>query len=280
VIRNNLEPLDPPSADRAGSSLASSSAASSSAAPSPAAASGLPENRSPQDTALDPTAPALPQLGVEPQRGRPPIRLSPVQIVAIAAFAVFTVFLTWRTKSLEKALLNRNPAADIVSKTAPGFSLPALDGRTISLSDYAGKKVVVSYWASWCGPCKVEMPQLRDFYKLYHKAGSNFEILAISIDENRSDAEAYATAEKLPFPVLLDTNSKVADSYSVEGIPTMVVIDKSGKVAYAHTGLDEGMQFQLMSQLGIKFPDTDLGTVKHDKVGKDDGESSDDRASH
>src|SRR5439155_26225138 len=111
-----------------------------------------------------------------------------------------------------------------------------------------------SYWASWCGPCKVEMGELRDFYQRYHKSDSDFEILAISIDENRSDAEKYASAEKLPFPVLLDPESKTADKYSVEGIPTMFVIGKNGKVEYAHTGLDETMQYRLMSQLGVALP--------------------------
>jgi peroxiredoxin len=247
VIHDNPEPRDAASADSASSSLSATAPATT--------------------PAVEPLLWA-PQLGVEPEPGRPPIRLSPLQIAGIIALAVFTIFITWRAKSLEKAIAKRDPASEIVSKTAPGFSLPALDGRTISLSDYAGKKVVVSYWASWCGPCKVEMPELRDFYKRYHKPDSDFEILAISIDENRSDAERYASAESLPFPVLLDTDSKVADSYSVEGIPTMVVIDKSRKVTYAHTGLDQAMQFQLMSQLGIKFPDA-LGAGKDEKGGAD-----------
>lgn len=199
-------------------------------------------------------SPPAPNSAYEPERGRPPIRLSSMQIVLLAALAVFTLYITWRAKSLEKSIANRDEVSIIVAKPAPTFSLASLDGRTVSLSDYAGKKVVVSYWASWCGPCKVEMPELRDFYKRYHKADSDFEILAISIDESRSDAEKYAAAEKLPFPVLLDPQSKTADAYSVEGIPTMFVIGKDGKVEYAHTGLQEGMQFILMRQLGITFP--------------------------
>jgi peroxiredoxin len=238
VIHDNPDPLESAAADGRSPSLSAN----------PPASTG-----SPQATAANDALPSAPELGVEPVPGRPPIRLSPLEIAAILALVVFTIFITWRAKSLERAMANRDPAAQIVFKTAPGFSLPALDGRTVSLSDYAGKTVVISYWASWCGPCKVEMPELRDFYKRYHKADSDFEILAISIDENRSEAERYAAAESLPFPVLLDSNSKVADSYSVEGIPTLVVIDKTGKVSYASTGLDQAMQVKLMSQLGIKF---------------------------
>jgi peroxiredoxin len=198
-------------------------------------------------------APTL-EPGGEPERGRPPIRLTSLQTILFAALAVFTLYITWRAKSLEKSIANRDDTSAIVSKPAPGFSLASLDGRTVSLSDYAGKKVVVSYWASWCGPCKLEMPELRDFYKQYHKADSDFEILAISIDQNRSDAEKYASAEKLPFPVLLDPESRTADKYAVEGIPTMFVVGKDGKVTYAHTGLDQAMQYRLMAQLGITLP--------------------------
>ena len=203
------------------------------------------------------TSPPVPNSAYELERGRPPIRLTSMRIILFAALAVFTLYITWRAKSLEKSITNRNEVSAIVAKPAPAFSLASLDGRTISLSDYAGKKVVVSYWASWCGPCKVEMPELREFYKRYHRANSDFEILAISIDENRGDAEKYAAAEKLPFPVLLDPQSKAADAYSVEGIPTMFVIGKDGKVEYAQTGLQEGMQFILMRQLGIAFPGTE-----------------------
>ena len=89
--------------------------------------------------------------------------------------------------------------------------------------------MVVSYWASWCGPCKVEMPELRDFYQRYHQTNSDFEILAISIDEDRSEAERYAATQKLPFPVLLDPESKTADAYSVEGIPAMLKTSQLGR---------------------------------------------------
>ena len=186
--------------------------------------------------------------------GRPPIELKMWQVVAIALLALFTIFITWRVKRLEKRVLERTSASVMISKSAPEFTLPALSGDTVSLADYRGKKtVVLSYWASWCGPCKVELPELREFYKRYHKADANFEILAISIDEEKADAEKYAAAEKLPFPVLFDPHSKTADAYSVEGIPTMFVIDKDGKIVHAHAGLEQAMQIQLMSELGLKY---------------------------
>jgi peroxiredoxin len=188
------------------------------------------------------------------ERGRPPVKLKMWQVAAIAVLMAFTIFITWRVKRLEKSVLSRTAASVMISKSAPEFTLAALNGDTVSLADYRGKKtLVVSYWASWCGPCKVELPELREFYNRYHKADANFEILAISIDEQKADAEKYAAAEKLPFPVLFDPQSKTADAYSVEGIPTMFVIDKDGKIVHAHAGLEQAMQIQLMGELGLKY---------------------------
>jgi peroxiredoxin len=188
------------------------------------------------------------------ERGRPPIQLKTCQVVAIVLLAAFTIFVTWRVKRLEKSVLSRTSASVMISKSAPEFTLPVLGGDTVSLADYRGKKtVVVSYWASWCGPCKVELPELREFYKRHHKADANFEILAISIDEQKADAEKYAAAEELPFPVLFDPQSKTAEAYSVEGIPTLFVIDKSGKIVHAHAGLEQAMQIQLLGELGLKY---------------------------
>lgn len=207
------------------------------------------------------------------EKGRPHLKVTTAQWGAIVLLALFSVFITWRAKSLERAINERRPAPELLSKTAPDFSLPTLDARTISLADYKGKKtVVLSYWASWCLPCRAELPDLRDFYKTYHREDSEFEVLAISLDEQRSDAAQYAATEKLPFPVLLDPRGKSAEAYSVEGIPTVFVIDKNGKVTYAHEGLDQTLKFQLMQQLGIEFP----GLQKHG--GKKEKEN--DRSGH
>src|SRR5262245_35321616 len=156
------------------------------------------------------------------------------QIAGIVLLAALTVFLTWRLKSLEGGLaLGRSPTA-LRDKPAPEFSLPSLDGRRVSLSDYKGrKKLVISYWASWCGPCRLEMPSLRSFYQTYHKPDSDFELLAISIDEDQSQAESFARQERLPFPVLLDPDSRAADAYSVGAIPALFVVEKDGRVSYA-----------------------------------------------
>ncbi len=186
------------------------------------------------------TAPAKPQASLK-------------VIVAVVALAIFTVLITWRARVLEKSLERESQQPALVDQVAPDFTAPALDGRMVSLADFRGQKnVVVSFWASWCGPCRMEMPGLVKFYQGHHSAASDFEILAVSIDEDPKDAQDFAEAQKLNFPVLLDPKSKVADAYQVDGIPTMFVIDKRGKITYGHSGFDMAMDYQLLRELGIK----------------------------
>lgn len=174
------------------------------------------------------------------------------RMLGIIAFAVFTIFITWRAKALEKEFLLRSETSELVDEAAPEFKLASLDGQTVSLTDFRGKKkVVLSFWASWCGPCRLEMPELQSFYVNHHKNADTFELLAISIDDERGAAEAFAKEANLPFPVLLDPASKAARAFGVSGIPMMFVIDESGKVIYGHVGYEGGLEYILKHELGL-----------------------------
>jgi peroxiredoxin len=173
--------------------------------------------------------------------------------LAVVALALFTIWITWRAKALEIGSLHHPSAHQPpLNKPAPAFSLPGLDGHPVTLADYRGRNVVVTFWASWCGPCRMEMPILRNFYERTHKEHTDFEILAISIDTAREDAATAASELKIPFTVLHDGAGKISDQYGVDAIPTLFVIGKSGDLIYAHTGLDMSLEIMLAQQLGIK----------------------------
>ena len=179
---------------------------------------------------------------------RPPLR----SILAIGLLAVFSVWITWRAKSLEVSTTPEGRSAQLVGKPAPEFALESLNGQKVSLGDYRGKTLVTTFWASWCGPCRMELPVLVKFYKEQHKPDSNFEILAISVDTETDDARKAAQSLKLPFPVLLDADSHASHAYLVDAIPTMFFIDRGGKVTSSHTGFSMGLDVMMANQLGIK----------------------------
>jgi hypothetical protein len=142
------------------------------------------------------------------ERGRPPIQLKTWQVVAIVLLAAFTIFVTWRVKRLGKSVLSRTSASVMISKSAPDFTLPVLGGDTVSLADYRGKKtLVVSYWASWCGPCKVELPELREFTSGITKL-TRISKFWRSASTNKKLTRKNMRLQKLPFPVLFDPQAR------------------------------------------------------------------------
>ncbi len=117
-----------------------------------------------------------------------------------------------------------------VGEKAPDFELKTLDGKTVKLSDYRGKKVILNFWATWCPPCKAEMP---DIQKYYNEADDNVEILAINIDP-QYDVKKFVREVNVTFPVLLDSNDEVNTMYRILTIPTTYFIDGTGIIRSKH----------------------------------------------
>jgi thiol-disulfide isomerase/thioredoxin len=119
---------------------------------------------------------------------------------------------------------------------APDFTLEAADGKQVKLSDYKGQVVLLNFWATWCGPCKIEMPWFIEFQRKYKDQG--FTVLAVSLDEEGWDVvRPYAESLKPNFPILLG-NDEIADRFDgVVALPTTLVINKEGQIVGRHTGL-------------------------------------------
>lgn len=123
---------------------------------------------------------------------------------------------------------------------APDFTLPRLSGPNLRLKEQRGNVVMVNFWATWCGPCRVEMPHLARLYEKYR--GSGFVVLAVNIDEDPRKAASLAGQLGMTFPVLLDTEKKVSRLYDLSTMPSTVLIDRDGKVRYVHRGYRDGYE--------------------------------------
>ena len=113
-----------------------------------------------------------------------------------------------------------------VGNQAPDFQLQSLDGQTVSLSNLQGKPVLINFWATWCSPCRSEMPYIQEIYEEW--SDKRLVVLAINIGESSSTVAAFMQSNNLSFIVLLDTKQDVAQRYNITGIPTTFFIDKDG----------------------------------------------------
>ena len=137
-----------------------------------------------------------------------------------------------------------------VNSEAPDFTLETLAGGNLRLQEHRGEVLLINFWASWCGPCRQEMPILDRLHQRYEEAG--FAVLGVNVEGKRKPAEKIAKKSKVTFPVLIDAGQKVSEAYDLEAMPTTVVVDRNGKVRYIHRGYkpgDEAKYIDVVKQL-------------------------------
>jgi peroxiredoxin len=130
---------------------------------------------------------------------------------------------------------------------APAFTLAARGGHDVALAQYHGQVVMINFWASWCGPCRQEMPLLESIYKKYNKLG--FTLLGVNVEPDSKAADDWLRDTPVSFPILYDKDSKVSKLYDVAGMPSTVIIDRSGKLRKIHRGYKPGDENEYLDSI-------------------------------
>ena len=144
-------------------------------------------------------------------------------------------------------LTNAAGVTGMVGQPAPDFALKSLGGENLRLSEFRGEVVMINFWATWCGPCRQEMPLLDELYRRYKKVG--FRLLGVNIDDDLRSAVKMVDVLGVSFPVLLDERKQVSRLYDVNAMPATLLIDRSGIVRYIHHGYRSGYEQSYVDEI-------------------------------
>ncbi len=138
-------------------------------------------------------------------------------------------------------------ASDLAGQPAPDFALKSSTGENLRLSEYRGDVVMINFWATWCGPCRQEMPLLDQLYSRYQRVG--FSLLGVNIDDDSSRAMDMIHELGVSFPVLFDARKEVSKLYDVDAMPVTVLVDREGNVRHIHKGYKPGYEEMYLDQI-------------------------------
>ncbi|MBW7652049.1 redoxin domain-containing protein [Anoxybacillus sp. ST4] len=165
--------------------------------------------------------------------------------IAIIVLFVFFAYMLW-----EHMIERQTVTTGIqIGMKAPDFSLETIDGKTVQLSQFHGKIVIVNFWATWCPPCRAEMPDMQTFYEKYH---NQVEIVAVNVmvRDSREKVSQFIKDYRLTFPVVLDVDGHVMKQYEIQPIPTSFIIDRQGMIREKQIG---PMSYEQMVQYVEKW---------------------------
>lgn len=147
--------------------------------------------------------------------------------------------------SLQKVLLRLVAVVSLglaslhaAAESAPDFTLQSNAGENVRLAEARGQVVMLNFWATWCGPCRIEMPLLEALHQRYSSAG--FVLYGVNVEDDSAGAQKLIKTLGVTFPILFDTESKASSLYNVDSMPTTVLIDKKGEIRYVHRGYKAG----------------------------------------
>ncbi len=166
--------------------------------------------------------------------------LVPTTVMLISAVAVIDRVVHASPAISQPAIVTKAaPQTDVnignrIGFTAPDFTLPTLDKREISLSDYRGRPVILNFWATWCGPCRYEVPAFKAFSEKYSE--EEVVVIAINTQDDPDSALGYAKADGLKFVIPIDPRGTVANLYNVRGMPTTFFINETGIITSIKIG--------------------------------------------
>lgn len=143
--------------------------------------------------------------------------------------------------------VNSTLPAAAADAPAPDFSLPARVGGDLSLASLKGDVVLINFWATWCGPCRKEMPLLEQIYQRYK--GLGFTLVAINVEDDSAGAEKWLKDTPVSFPVLFDRDNHVSKLYKVTAMPSTVIVDRRGQVRFIHYGYTPGTENAYQDQV-------------------------------
>lgn len=144
-------------------------------------------------------------------------------------------------------LLGATASFCCANDAAPDFVLKSTQGSNLRLSEHRGEVILLNFWASWCGPCRQEMPLLNALQERYSKLG--FNVVGVNVDKDSALANKLLKDIPVSFPVLLDDTGAISASYNVSSMPTTIIIDRDGNMRYLHKGYKPGFEQDYEQQI-------------------------------
>jgi peroxiredoxin len=138
-------------------------------------------------------------------------------------------------------------SSGLMGQAAPDFALKSSTGENLRLSEFRGDVVLINFWATWCGPCRQEMPLLDELYRRYERVG--FSLLGVNIDDDSRKAMTMISDLGVNFPVLFDSTKAVSKLYQVDAMPVTVIVDRDGTVRYVHQGYKPGYEDKYLDEI-------------------------------